>query len=192
MKNRFFICMLVLGLLTPAMSFAADQVVIDRSTRNKLLNDYALLTRDAIQRHWATPVGLNGSSAVKGKIAVNYIIRENGSLEKLELVRGSGNQEMDRTLLAAIKTAAPFPHFPDSVEAKRILIRANFIVADVPTAPVITANHDVAKKTAATQEPVTKKYIWGQPAGASSVKPEDQPSEDVPPRPEPKKYKWGV
>jgi TonB family protein len=191
-KNRFFVCLLVLGLFAPAMSLAADQVVIDRSTRNKMLNDYALLTRDAIQRHWTTPINLNGANALKGKIAVNYIIRDNGTLEKLELVRGSGNQEMDRTLLAAIKTAAPFPHFPDSVEAKRILIRANFIVADTPTAPVIMANHEVAKKDVAPREPTPKKYIWGQPAGASSTKPDEQPSDEVPPRPEPRKYKWGI
>ena len=29
-----------------------DKVVIDRSTRIKSLNDYVLLTRDAIQRTW--------------------------------------------------------------------------------------------------------------------------------------------
>ncbi len=174
------------------MAFAADQVVIDRSTRNKILNDYALSTRDAIQRCWTTPISLNVSSAVKGKIAVNYIIRDNGSLEKLELVRGSGNEEMDRTLLAAIKIAAPFPPFPASVEARRILIRANFIVADLPTAPVIMASQDVVKKSADAEEPVAKKYIWGQPAGTSSLKPEEQLNEDIPPRPEPKKYKWGI
>jgi TonB family protein len=172
----------------------ADQVIVDRSTRSKVLNDYTLLTRDTIQRAWTTPTALNTPGALKGRISVNYIVTRSGALEALELVKGSGNPDMDSTLLQAIRSAAPFPPFPDEISARRLLIRANFIVADLPTIPVTTVEHSVQNgksSPSGTTDQNSKKFIWGAPAGtAGQIKP---PAEDeTPPDPLPRKYHWGV
>jgi TonB family protein len=172
----------------------ADQVIVDRSTRSKVLNDYTLLTRDTIQRAWTTPTALNAPGALKGRISVNYIVTRSGALEALELVKGSGNPDMDSTLLQAIRSAAPFPPFPDEIAARRLLIRANFIVADLPTIPVTTVEHAVQNgKSGPTAAPDqnSKKYIWGAPAGTAGQK--IPPTEnETPPEPLQKKYHWGV
>jgi TonB family protein len=172
----------------------ADQVIVDRSTRSKVLNDYTLLTRDTIQRAWTTPTALNTPGALKGRISVNYIVTRSGALEALELVKGSGNPDMDSTLLQAIRAAAPFPPFPDEISARRLLIRANFIVADMPTIPVTTVEHPVQSdksSPSATTDQNSKKFIWGAPAGTAGQK--TGPTEDEtafePPQ---KKYHWGV
>ena len=175
----------------------ADKVVIDKSTRVKSLNDYVLLTRDAIQRKWKTPLDLSVPSALKGRIGITYTVTRSGALESLELVRGSGNHEMDNSLLSAIRAAAPFPPFPDEVAARKMMIKANFIVADVPLVPITTVDLktdtpiDQAPAAPAAPETDGKKFIWGTPAGSADVKPE-APDNEIPPRPEPRKYQWGL
>jgi TonB family protein len=174
----------------------ADQVIVDRSTRSKVLNDYTLLTRDNIQRAWTMPTLLNTPGALKGRISVNYIISRSGALESLELVKSSGNSDMDSTLLQAIRSAAPFPPFPDEIAARTVLIRANFIVADMPTVPVTTVEHEVqeTRPSSDATAPVinSKKMIWGAPAGTAGEK--ALPSENETPlaAPIPKKYPWGI
>lgn len=139
---------IILALAAPVCSLAADtpmrmvdQVVVDRTTRNKHLNDYIFLIRDLIQRSWTTPVDIAVPGAVKGRIRINYVITRSGALKSAQLVTGSGNAELDRTLLEAIRLASPFPPFPEHVNARSMLVRANFIVADVPTLPVTRTQH---------------------------------------------------
>jgi TonB family protein len=172
-----------------------DQMIIDRSTRVKPLNDYALLTRDAIQRSWKTPLDLSVPGALKGRITINYTVTRSGALEGLELVRGSGNREMDESLIAAIRAAAPFPPFPDDVAARKLMIKAKFVIADVPAVPVTTVDLKTDKSgeeaPAASPETAGKKFIWGTPAGSADVK-TDTPDNEIPPRPEPRKYQWGL
>jgi TonB family protein len=193
-KSLIITLALSLGLLTAAGAFAQqDQIVVDRSTRSKVLTDYTLLTRDAIQRAWTTPLNFNEPSALKGRISVTYAIGRDGSVESVELVKGSGHQDMDRSLIAAIRSAAPFPAFPDEIEAASVLIRANFIVADLPTIPVITAAHELRDRpTPVETEPdqSPKKFIWGVPAGSSEQKISNPEDQSTPPA-SPKKYHWG-
>lgn len=196
MKKSIIITLaLSLTLLVAVQAMAqSGEIVVDRSTRNKALNDYTLLTRDAIQRAWTTPVTINQPGALKGRVSIAYSIARDGSVLSVELVSGSGNPDMDRSLVTAIRSAAPFPAFPDEVQAPSILIRANFVVADLPTVPVVVARHDTAEapKLVETEpEKTPKKYIWGVPAGSSESKTSD--SENLPDSPSPtKKYHWGL
>jgi TonB family protein len=193
------LCILIIS--APMWAWAADntegyveQIIVDRSTRSKVLSDYTHLTRDLIERAWTTPTQLSAQGALKGRVSVNYTVKRNGSLESVELVRGSGNADMDRTLLRAIRNAGPFPQFPDEIPAGKLLIRANFIVADVPTLPVTTVEHETDRKPMPEQasEPSEKKYIWGVPAGsAHRMQPPPTEEMQVPPQPM-KKYRWGL
>ncbi len=176
-----------------------DEMIIDRSTRVKSLNDYTLLTRDAIQRAWRTPLDLSVPGALKGRITINYTVTRSGALEALELVRGSGNHEMDNSLIAAIRAAAPFPPFPEDVAARKLMIKAKFVIADMPAVPVTTVDLKTDRSggetpdqaPAAPPETAGKKFIWGTPAGSADVG-TDTPDNESPPRPEPRKYQWGL
>jgi len=114
----------------------------------------------------------------------------------LELVRGSGNADMDRTLLNAIRAAGPFPRFPEEIHARKVLIRANFIVAETPTVPVTRVDHEIDKKPIPGQdsEPSQKKYIWGVPAGSAHRMESAPPAAAAVPEPPQatKKYRWGL
>lgn len=178
----------------------ADQIVVDRTTRDKTVNDYILLTRTAIQRAWTTPVELASPGAVKARIRINYAIKRSGALQSLKLVRGSGNTELDQTLLQAIRSAAPFPPFPDEIAAQSMLVRANFIVASVPTVAVTTVQHSVGREAApeivapatpSDRTPDRKKLIWGVPAGTALNKESEDGVRGAPVPPPVRKYKWG-
>ena len=168
------------GLALDQTSPRIDTLVVDRTTRNAAINNYVMSTRDSIQNVWTTPVNINTSDPLKGKVAVNYEIASDGSLGALQLVRGSGNPEMDESLLKAIRAAAPFPRFPRELIARKIQVRANFIVADLPVVPVLKVEHQVETR---------KKYIWGVPAGTALRKdlsiPRDESVQQPPSAPVP-------
>jgi TonB family protein len=174
---------------------ASSWIVVDRGTRNKTLNDYVLLTRDAIQTAWVTPLDLPVPSAVKGKVRINYTIANDGRLESVELIRGSGNEEMDRSLMHAIRLAAPFPRFPDDIGADRVTIRANFVVAETPAIPVTTVEYPTDKKgPAGITEPGADepKVLWGVPAESAHKGEPNVDREPPAPAPPAKKYRWGL
>ncbi|MFH1117314.1 MAG: energy transducer TonB [Pseudomonadota bacterium] len=173
-----------------------DQVVVDRTTRSKELNDYVVLTRDLIQRAWTTPVDLAVPGAMKARIRINLALKRSGAVGLVQMVQGSGNDDLDRSLLKAIRAASPFPPFPEAVNARSMLIRANFIVADLPTIGVTTAQHRIDRGVppevaapAAQQAP--KQYVWGIPAGSAGEKSSSEGTE-VPEAPQTKKYRWGM
>jgi TonB family protein len=170
------------------------QLVVDGATRDRALNNYALSTRDAIQRVWKTPLDLSVPGALKGRIRIDYIVRRSGQLESVRLVKGSGRREMDRSLMKAIRAAQPFPPFPKGIEAGRILVRAKFIVADLPTVGVTQVSQPVArsgKSSASADRANLKKLMWGRPAG-SSVASSHAETKAKSPRPRVKKFVWGA
>jgi TonB family protein len=212
MKHPLFIAAaFTLALLAASWAPAtegpnSDRIVVDGPTRNQSVNEYVALTRDAIQRNWRNPLNLEAPEAVKGRVRIDYTVRRSGELDALTLVKGSGKPEMDRSLLEAIKSAHPFAPFPQGVNADRIQIRANFIVAETPTANVVTVSDSVGRK-APKPEPATqsyKKLLWGMPAGAARseddgaasvssgepTKPEKDSSR--PSAPPVRKYDWGA
>ncbi len=168
------VLILVLGILCSGVFaqttvYPVDTLVIDRATQNRVANEYAMLTRDEIQRVWKTPLNYTTESALKGKVAINYEIGRDGSLKSLELTRSSGITEMDESLLKAIQTAAPFPAFPAGINANAVVIRANFVIADLPRVPLLTVDYRVTESELSGRvvaEP-SKKYLWGAPAGAA-------------------------
>lgn len=186
-------CTLLAGA-TDTFTTVASPVVVDRSTRSKVLNDYTFLTRDAIEKAWKTPLDLNVPEAVKGRVRIDYTLKRSGELDSVKLVGSSGNPEMDRSLVRAIRSAQPFPPFPDEVKAPKILIRANFIVADVPTAPVTTVSQPVETTVpppSAESYESRKKLKWGRPAGTARGTSQNTPDQTQPPQ-RTKKYHWGA
>jgi hypothetical protein len=99
-------------------------------------------------------------------------------------------------LIQAIRSAAPFPPFPDEIRASKMFERANFVIADLPAATVTTVEHsttggvppEVAESSDLSNQ---KKLMWGTPAGTSEQQ-EPKVNRDTPAPPPVKKYKWGL
>lgn len=186
---------LLFGIVPPIWA-AEDHVIIDRTTRSKTLNDYSILTRDSIQRAWK-PAGDPDIPRNDGlSIRIDYSLRRSGALESVRLLEGSGDAALDASLVEAIRKAEPFPPFPEGVDAKSILIRANFIIAAPDTPQTLTADNKagaVDESLAAADDPARRKLRWGLPAG--SAKPEktaEKNETEEPSKPKRKLYKWGL
>jgi TonB family protein len=200
MRTLLLTVVMVVALVLPATAAEravplADRIVVDRSTRSQILNDYVLLTRDAIQRAWTTPVTIEAAGALKGRVTVNYVVSRAGALVDVELTQGSGNDEMDSTLVDAIRRAAPFAPFPEGIAARQMLIRARFVVAEPPAGTVTTVDMNVAPRPAAEEgsdESGTKKYKWGFPAGTARPTLLGPEPGERPVTPPSRRYRWGL
>ncbi len=179
------------GAVETSDQMSEQVLVVDKSTQNKPVVDYVSRTRDAIQKAWTTPLDLETPNAFKGKIRVNLLITKSGSLESFKLIKSSGSSETDRSLVEAIRKAAPFPPFPSEITAGKMLIRANLVVANVPAVqPAASSPPPVG---AAVEDGKSQSGIsWGKPAGNPAEKPAQgdspKPEPDNPPR---KVLKWG-
>lgn len=52
---------------------------------------------------------------LSGRVKVNFRILENGSLDYVRILQGSGHQTLDEAALATIKKATPLPYYPESI-----------------------------------------------------------------------------
>ena len=191
-----------LGFAIDRTSLSFNTIVVDKTTKNVVLNNYVMSTRDSIQKVWTTPLNIQTSDALKGKVAVMYEVARDGSLSSLQLLRSSGNPDMDRSLLNAIRSAAPFAAFPQKLNANRLLIKANFIVADLPVVPVLRVEHRITTQDTSAPQQLEphKKYIWGIPAGTALRKdlsiPRNEIQQEKPQTavafPHSMKFEWGL
>ncbi|MCS7181470.1 MAG: energy transducer TonB [bacterium] len=65
---------------------------------------------------------------IEGKIKIQFILKKNGVLEELKILKSSGNEILDKTSLEIIKNASPFPEFPVDLNYEKIsfIIEFNF------------------------------------------------------------------
>ena len=74
--------------------------------------------RSLIMRNLSFPAGAR-KLGWTGKIRVSFLIREDGRVEDITIVSGSGHEVLDINVIAAIRRTAPFPQPP--VKARFIL-----------------------------------------------------------------------
>ena len=68
----------------------------------------------------------------KGLMAVVVItLKNDGSLQKAQLEKGSGNRAFDESCLAAVQKAAPFPPFPAGLRDRRMEVGVRFRADDM-------------------------------------------------------------
>ncbi|MBU4261653.1 MAG: energy transducer TonB [Proteobacteria bacterium] len=87
------------------------------SARNYLQYNFAYI-RNLIMRNLSFPAAAR-KLGWTGKISVAFIIREDGSVEDINIVSGSGHEVLDINVISAIRRTAPFPEPP--VKARFIL-----------------------------------------------------------------------
>lgn len=90
--------------------------------------DFAYLKdlADAIQRLWKWPA----EAALRGKNGDLYIrlrVGRTGALERLEIIKSSGNQYLDQAVLEAIKGEFPYKPLPDGWLKNSLTLTGHFI-----------------------------------------------------------------
>jgi TonB family protein len=100
-----------------------DTISLD--TNDKRYSSYAKIIKERLMRHWTYPREAV-ENLMEGNVRVLFSMNKEGGLTRLEVIRTSAFDILDKEVLRAVRAAAPFPPFPESVRASRLSIRADF------------------------------------------------------------------
>ncbi|GEM_PF-4837618 len=100
---------------------------ISISTQSNKFASYLHKVKRKIELVWEYP-RVAGEMGIGGRLFVKFTINKTGKLEKVELLKSSGAQILDREAIRAINDAADYPSFPkdNSFGVERIKIHACF------------------------------------------------------------------
>ena len=66
-------------------------------------------------------------AGIQGTLTVDFVIGRNGTLQSVQLLRGSGYKILDDEALGSIRKAAPYNPIPENYTIPDLRIRARFI-----------------------------------------------------------------
>jgi len=64
---------------------------------------------------------------ISGDLYINFVIKRDGKLGEVEVVRTSGFRELDKAAVKALKDAEPFWPLPEDWEKEDLEIKGHFI-----------------------------------------------------------------
>jgi TonB family protein len=116
-----------LSKLKPRMKtrLEATEDTISLDTKDKRYSSYANIIKKELMRNWDYPEAAL-RNLIEGDVLVLFALNRQGHLNDIEILRASADKTLDQEVVRAIRTAAPFPPFPDSVAVATLKIKANF------------------------------------------------------------------
>ena len=87
---------------------------------------YMRMLRDRIESIWKYPEEA-ARRRLTGDLYIKFVIRKNGKLDKVELVRTSGYRELDEAAIQALKRAEPYWPLPENYDKEVLEITGHFI-----------------------------------------------------------------
>ncbi len=108
---------------SPTPSDTQDTISLD--TKDKRYVSYAGLVKEEIMRHWQYPPQAR-AYLIEGNLMAIFTLARDGSMTRLDIIRASGHEILDQEVIRAIRKAAPFPPFPESITVNRLNIQASF------------------------------------------------------------------
>jgi TonB family protein len=108
-----------------ALSPENSQDTISLDTKDKRYISYAKLIKREIMRYWRYPPEAR-AYLIEGRLMALFSLVSDGRMTQISVARASGHKVLDQEVLRAIKRAAPFPPFPESITVKRLNIKASF------------------------------------------------------------------
>jgi len=100
-----------------------DTISLD--TRDKRYISYAKVIKSVLMRQWNYPMEAR-ENLIEGKLIVLFTLKRSGQLQDLKTLEPSGYDILDQEAQRAVRSAAPFPPFPPSVNVARLHIKARF------------------------------------------------------------------
>jgi len=98
---------------------------ISLNTKDRRYVDYARVIKDRIFRHWTYPERAK-ELLLEGRLLLIFTLSRDGRMTGIRIMDSSGQDILDDEACRAVRTASPFPSFPDSVRVRRLNIRAAF------------------------------------------------------------------
>jgi periplasmic protein TonB len=94
-----------------------DTGQVREKKRQKYLKEQFEYIRDIIYRKAVYPA-MALERKITGTVFLSFCVREDGSVESIDIIKGSGASILDRDAVSTVKRAAPFPRPPVRVVVK--------------------------------------------------------------------------
>ena len=100
-----------------------DTISLD--TTDKRYVDYARAIKERILSRWTYPAAAK-DNLIEGKLLVVFSLGEKGEMREIRVAESSGHQVLDLEATRAVRSAAPFPPFPNHIHVARLNVKASF------------------------------------------------------------------
>lgn len=93
-------------------------------TKDYRYASYFAHVKRKIQLAWRWP---EEARKYTGAVILNFVLRQDGTLVRVELLDSSGHQVLDDAAMEAVKKAAPFNSFPPAIKRELLPIKGRFV-----------------------------------------------------------------
>jgi len=101
------------------------EATISLDTKDTAYVPYTTVLKEKIRSHWAYPLYAQ-ENLIQGTLLILFRLDSSGNLVDLGVVRSSEYEILDKYALKAIRSANPFPPFPESIQVDFLNINASF------------------------------------------------------------------
>ena len=106
----------------PSSEETQDTISLD--TDDKRYVTYAQAIKERIAGQWKYPQEAR-KKRMEGRLVALFSLNREGALTRMEIIRSSGHEVLDREAERAVQSAAPFPPFPSTVPVSRLNINVS-------------------------------------------------------------------
>ena len=98
---------------------------ISLNTKDRRYVDYARIIKERLREHWSYPSQAR-VQLLEGRLLLVFTLSPGGEMTSIRVLDPSGHEILDNEACRAVRSASPFPSFPDHVRVQRLNIRAAF------------------------------------------------------------------
>jgi len=98
---------------------------ISLDTRDPTYHPYTKVLKDRILSHWMYPLSAR-ENLIQGSLLIVFRLDRDGNLISSTIARSSGHGILDTYALDSIRSAIPFPPFPEDIQVQFLNINASF------------------------------------------------------------------
>jgi TonB family protein len=88
---------------------------------------YLLQIMATIKRNWLAVIPESARMGRRGRVALQFVIGKEGSIDKVVYAEQSGNSSLDRAAVAGVSASNPLPPLPREFKGTRIVLQLNFV-----------------------------------------------------------------
>jgi len=103
----------------------SKEATISLDTKDSTYHPYTKVIKQRIRNHWVYPLSAR-QNFIQGRLLIVFRLDRSGNLIDCNIAYSSGHEILDTHALNAIRSAAPFPLFPESITVQFLNIRASF------------------------------------------------------------------
>jgi len=101
------------------------EATISLDTKDSTYHPYTKVIKERIRNHWVYPFSAR-QGFIQGSLLIVFRLDRGGSLIDCDIAHSSGHEILDMHALKAIRSATPFPPFPENIRVQFLNIHASF------------------------------------------------------------------